>query len=151
MYLHLPAAANEHEPLNSGPDALKSSREYGYADMEQLVLMDADFVLKPDLANALAQAKKLSVLVLDVSYCELGAIRDIMNTSKSLSVFHIYPDKNSVFSVNRKRAGMFAKSLREIAAECGRVVDMEIIHCGSPLTRNEVKKWFPHRYFPHRY
>ena len=60
-----------------------------YADMEHLVLRDSYFVLKPDLANALAQAKKLSELVLEVSYCELKMIGDFMNTSKSLSKFHI--------------------------------------------------------------
>ena len=69
-----------------------------YADMEEFFLRN--FVLKPDLANALAQAKKLSVLVLDVCYYELKAIRDIMNMHLkiTLQVSHLPNEDQGFFS-----------------------------------------------------
>ena len=116
--------------------------------MEQLVI--SDFVLEPDLANALAQAKKLSVLVLVVKYC---TISDIINTSKSLSMFHIYycyneqgvrnPGRKFVSSASEAR--MAAKSLRENAAEDGRAVDVTIVHSKFPVRQPILKTWFPSR------
>ena len=49
-----------------------------YADMEEFFLRN--FVLKPDLANALAQAKKLSVFVLDVYNREFSSCKKVISS-----------------------------------------------------------------------
>ena len=110
--------------------------------MEELVLSDRSFILKPDLASALAQAKKLSwrgpIILLNA--IELKAIKDIVNTSKSLSKFHIYHHN---YYQSKKEARMFAKSLRENAAESGRAVDVTFILSKYLAILPRLIKWFP--------
>ena len=60
-----------------------------YANLEELYLCDEAFVFREDLARALAQAKNLCSLVLDVYSCDVRALTTLVNSSKSLSVLHV--------------------------------------------------------------
>ena len=102
-----------------------------YANLEELYLCDEAFVFREDLARALAPAKNLCSLELDVYSCDVRALTTLVNSSKSLSVLHVALKSEvgfgSCYTANPEgRMALFEKSLIRIAKCKGRLIDVKI-------------------------
>lgn len=108
-----------------------------YANLRQMLLEDDGFVVSEELADTLAQCKKLSILILKVSFIPSKEIIKLASSLEMLSVFHIYISSNREFESNyefdparvgrprgRDKATLFAKSLAEIAKKEGKAIDI---------------------------
>ena len=83
--------------------------------MKQLVITDAHHLtLQEDLANALAQSKKLSVVGMAVMSCDVKAVTTLAN-SPSLQALHIYTRhlKKGLTELGVEGAELLCSSLRQ--------------------------------------
>lgn len=99
-----------------------------YTNMEKLLVADSFFVFKTSLANALAKAEKLSVLMMEISSCDLVGVKNIVAASKSLSRFHIYLDECGMRKKEQKQvqARMRRALRKQLAYNKERIIDMKI-------------------------
>lgn len=102
-----------------------------YTHLQMMFLHCEDFVFHKDLASALAQCHKLSVLILKVSSIDVKGIIELVDSLKFLSIFHIdmYSDASSPTIGSAKRAASFAKALTKRARKEGKIVDIRIKKC----------------------
>ena len=115
-----------------------------YANMEKLFVTDLFFVFKTSLATALAKAKKLSVLMMEIASCELVGVKKIVSTSESMSKFHIYLDQSGVSKRKQKQEqARMRRAVREqLVANKERKIDMKIQFGGYAECY-----WFPTNYY----
>ena len=119
-----------------------------YANLEELYLRDEAFVFQEDLARALAQAKNLCSLGLDVYSCDVRALTTLVNSSKSLSVLRVALKSEvgfgSCYTANPEgRVALFEKSLIRIAKCKGRLIDVKIGSYACVGFYTYTHTWFP--------
>lgn len=101
-----------------------------YANLEHFHLDCPDFVFRDDLASALAQSKKLCVLVLRISHLDIRKIINIVKFSKLLSFFYVCVTSaqglNYTGTWSSGKTKIFVKFLRETAKKEGRTIEFRM-------------------------